>query len=62
VYWFGDRNEDAVTNGTTKETVSFTELVKNGAAYTLMKELGTKPRVYYLPAKDRAFPYDGDLS
>ena len=40
----------------------FSELVEKGAAYTLMKELGTKPRVYYLPPKDRAFPFEGDLS
>ena len=62
VYWFGDRNEDAVTNGTTKETVRFSELVKDNAAYTLMKELGTDPRVFYLPPKDRAFPYEGEQS
>jgi len=60
VYWFGDRNEDAVTNGTTKETVSFSKLVEEGAAYTLMKELGTAPRVYYLPPKDRAFPFEAE--
>ena len=62
VYWFGDQNEDAVTNGTTKETVRFSELVAEGAAYTLMNELGTRPRVYYLPPKDRAFPIEGDQS
>jgi Fe-S-cluster-containing dehydrogenase component len=61
VYWFGDRNEDAVTNGTTKETVSFSNLIKDNAGYTLMEELGTKPRVYYLPPKNRAFPFEGDL-
>jgi Fe-S-cluster-containing dehydrogenase component len=55
VYWFGDENEDAVTNGTTKETVSFKELLKKNGGYRLMPELGTKPRVYYLPAKNRLF-------
>lgn len=60
-YWFGDRNEDAVTNGTTKETVSFSKLVKDNGGYTLMEELGTKPRVYYLPPKNRTFPFQGDL-
>ena len=58
VYWFGDENEDAVTNGTTKETMRFSELVEKNAAYTLMPELGTKPRVYYLPAKNRLFPFE----
>jgi molybdopterin-containing oxidoreductase family iron-sulfur binding subunit len=57
VYYFGDENEDAVTNGTTKETVRFSTLLKENAGYTLMEELGTKPRVYYLPAKNRAFPF-----
>jgi molybdopterin-containing oxidoreductase family iron-sulfur binding subunit len=58
VYWFGDENEDAVTNGTTKETVSFTELLKKNGGYRLMPELGTKPRVYYLPPKNRLFDVD----
>jgi len=61
VYWFGDRNEDAVTNGTTKETVSFSKLIRDNAGYVLMEELGTKPRVYYLPPKNRTFPFEGDL-
>lgn len=51
VYYFGDENEDMVTNGTTRETVQLSSLLKNNAAYTLMPELGTKPRVFYLPAK-----------
>lgn len=51
VYWFGDENEDVVTNGTTNETVPFKKLINDNAAYTLMPELGTKPRVYYLPHK-----------
>lgn len=58
VYYFGDENEDAVTNGTTKETVSFSKLITDNAGYTLMPELGTKPRVYYLPPKNRLFPFE----
>lgn len=57
VYYFGDENEDAVTNGTTKETVKLSKLLRDNAGYTLMPELGTKPRVYYLPAKNRLFPF-----
>lgn len=57
VYWFGDENEDAVTNGTTKETVRFKKLLEDNGAYTLMPELGTKPRVYYLPPKDKEYPF-----
>lgn len=58
VYYFGDENEDAVTNGTTKETVKLSKLLKDSGAYTLKEELGTKPRVYYLPAKNRLFDFD----
>lgn len=51
VYYFGDENEDLVTNGTTKETVRLSNLLKDNAAYNIMKELGTEPRVYYLPPR-----------
>jgi Fe-S-cluster-containing dehydrogenase component len=58
VYWFGDENEDAVTNGTTKETTRLSALLEKNGAHQLMPELGTKPRVYYLPPKNRAFPFE----
>lgn len=57
VYWFGDENEDAVTNGTTKETVRFSDLIRDKGGTRLMEELGQDPRVYYLPPKDRLFPF-----
>ena len=57
VYYFGDENEDAVTNGTTKETVLLSKLLRDNGGYRLMEELGTKPRVYYLPPKNRLFPF-----
>lgn len=57
VYWFGDKNEDAVTNGTTKETVRLSTLLEENAAYTLLPELGTHPSVYYLPERNRQFPF-----
>jgi len=60
VYWFGDENEDAVTNGTTKETIRLSDLIRDNHGYRLMEELGTKPRVYYLPAKGRLFPFPED--
>ena len=56
VFYFGDENEDSVSNG--DETISFTQLIKERAAYRYMEELGTKPRVYYLPPKDRQFPVE----
>lgn len=58
VYYFGDENEDAVTNGTTRETVRLSKLLRDNGAYQLMPELGTKPRVYYLPPKNRLFPFE----
>ncbi|OFY84942.1 MAG: hydrogenase [Bacteroidetes bacterium RIFCSPLOWO2_12_FULL_35_15] len=56
VFYFGDENEDTVTNG--EETLRFKELLKNRAGYRLMEELGTKPRVYYLPPVNRLFPFE----
>jgi Fe-S-cluster-containing dehydrogenase component len=57
VFYFGDENENAVTNGTTKETVLLSELLEKNGAYRLLAELGTKPRVYYLPPKNRLFEF-----
>ncbi len=56
VFYFGDENEDTVTNG--DETVSFKQLIKDRSGYRYMEELGTKPRVYYLPPRDRMFPVE----
>ncbi|MEI6851621.1 MAG: 4Fe-4S dicluster domain-containing protein [Bacteroidota bacterium] len=58
VYYFGDENEDAVTNGTSKETVRLSKLLEDNAGYQLMPELGTKPRVYYLPPKNRTLKFN----
>ena len=56
VFYFGDENEDAVTNG--EDTVKLSELLTQRAGYRAMEELGTKPRVYYLPAVNRLFPFE----
>lgn len=56
VFYFGDENEDAVTNG--DETVRLSTLLKDKAGYRFMEELGTKPRVYYLPPSERMFPVE----
>lgn len=57
VYYFGNQYENAVTNGTTGETVVLDELLKKSGSYRLMEELGTAPSVFYLPPKDRTqFP------
>lgn len=53
--YFGDRNEDSVSNGT--EVAKFTDLMVDRAGYRYMEELGTEPRVYYLPPVNRMFPF-----
>ena len=52
--YFGDENEDAVTSqdGTTER---FSQLIEDRAAYRFMEELGTQPRVYYLPPYNRSY-------
>jgi molybdopterin-containing oxidoreductase family iron-sulfur binding subunit len=57
--YFGDANEDAITNGT--ETVRLRETIQNKVGYQHMKELGTKPNVYYLPPVDKSFPFERGL-
>lgn len=54
--FFGDELEDAVTNG--EETFRLKELLKRRAGYRQFEELGTKPRVYYLPPVERNFPFE----
>lgn len=56
VIYFGDKNEDIITNGT--ESVRFSELINDRAGYHFMAELGTEPNVYYLPPVDRQFDYE----
>lgn len=52
--YFGDRNEDAVTNRI-GETLKLSEILEQGA-YRYQQELGTEPRVYYLPPRGRRYP------
>ena len=59
VIYFGDKNEDSVTNG--EETVRFSQLIKERSGFRYLEELGTKPNVYYLPPTDRIFPYERGL-
>ena len=53
--YYGDENEDAVTNSG-GETLRFSSLLKDRAAYRHLEYLGTKPRVYYLPPVHRQYP------
>ena len=59
VFFFGDANEDSVSNGA--ETFRFSDLIRDKAGYRLMEELGTKPSVYYLPPVNRNFPYESGV-
>jgi len=53
--YFGDQNEDAVTNAS-GVTMKLSQLLEDNAAYRHLEELGTEPRVYYLPPKNRKYP------
>ena len=55
VIYFGDQNEDAVTNAA-GVTVKLSQLLAENAGYRHLEELGTEPRVYYLPPKNRKYP------
>ncbi|BAV05841.1 prokaryotic molybdopterin-containing oxidoreductase family, iron-sulfur binding subunit [Filimonas lacunae] len=56
VFFFGDINEDSVSNGA--ETFRFSELIRDKAGYRLLEDLGTHPNVYYLPPVNRNFPFE----
>jgi Fe-S-cluster-containing dehydrogenase component len=59
VLYFGDLNEDTVTNG--EETLRFSKLMADRAGYRYREELGTLPSVYYLPPTARLFPVERGL-
>jgi molybdopterin-containing oxidoreductase family iron-sulfur binding subunit len=59
VIYFGDIEEDTVTNGS--ETVRFRKLLEERAGYRYREELGTQPSVYYLPPTQRMFPVESGL-
>jgi molybdopterin-containing oxidoreductase family iron-sulfur binding subunit len=56
VIYFGDIDEDVVTNGV--DTYKFSELIRDRAGYQYLENLGTRPNVYYLPPTERQFPVD----
>ena len=59
--YFGDELEDAVTNSK-GETIQLSKVVKRGAGFRLLEELGTEPRVYYLPPANRKYPAPDEKS
>lgn len=60
VIYFGDIDEDTVTNGT--DTFKFSELIRDRAGYRYLESLGTRPTVYYLPPVDRQYPVEGGFN
>jgi molybdopterin-containing oxidoreductase family iron-sulfur binding subunit len=56
--YYGDENEDAVTNAQ-GETERLSKLLLDRDGYRHMEELGTKPRVYYLAPKNRMYAPPG---
>jgi molybdopterin-containing oxidoreductase family iron-sulfur binding subunit len=56
--YYGDLNEDSVTNGT--DTLCFSDMMRDKSGYRYQEHFGTQPRVFYLPAYNRAFPFEDD--
>ncbi|MBI5652752.1 MAG: 4Fe-4S dicluster domain-containing protein [Chloroflexi bacterium] len=52
--YFGDQVEDVVTNHA-GVSVSFTQLIREKGGFSFMEDLGTEPRVWYLPPRDRVY-------
>jgi molybdopterin-containing oxidoreductase family iron-sulfur binding subunit len=61
VIYYGDENEDAVTNSF-GETVRLSKFLKDKSAYRFLEDLGTEPRVYYLPPVFRQYPAPGETT
>jgi molybdopterin-containing oxidoreductase family iron-sulfur binding subunit len=60
VFSFGDKYEDAVTNGS-GQTFVLSTLLKDRAGHRLLEGLGTEPSVYYLPPVDRLGTFEEGL-
>jgi molybdopterin-containing oxidoreductase family iron-sulfur binding subunit len=50
--YYGDLEEDVATNG--REVVSASRFLSENGAYRLKEDLGTEPRVYYIPGHGEA--------
>jgi Fe-S-cluster-containing dehydrogenase component len=57
--YVGDEYEDAVTN-CKGETIQLSKVTKEGSAFRLLEDLGTEPRVYFLPPARRKYPAPGE--
>jgi molybdopterin-containing oxidoreductase family iron-sulfur binding subunit len=54
--YYGDLEEDVASNGA--EVVRFSRYVAENAGYHLKEELGTQPRIYYIPGHGEAVGRD----
>lgn len=52
--WYGDQNEGTVT-ARSGRTEKLSKLLADNGGYRHMEELGTEPRVYYLPPRNRMY-------
>lgn len=50
--WFGDEAQDVVSNGV--DSVRLSDMIQDRGAYRFKDELGTSPRVLYLPPRGSA--------
>ncbi|MBI2918714.1 MAG: 4Fe-4S dicluster domain-containing protein [Chloroflexi bacterium] len=55
-FYFGDLEEDLATNG--EKVVKLSKLLSENQAYHLKEDLGTKPRVFYIPGHGEAVGRD----
>ena len=54
--YIGDLTEDIATNG--KEIVKLSAFLASNNAYRLKEELGTRPRVWYIPGHGQDYGHD----
>ena len=60
VFYFGDKYEDTVTNGSS-QSVRLSKLLEDRSGSRLMEGLGTMPSVYYLPPVERTDAFEKGL-
>jgi len=56
--YLADMNKDIATNG--KEVVKFSHFLADNSSYRLKEELGTRPRVWYIPGHGQESNHDID--
>jgi molybdopterin-containing oxidoreductase family iron-sulfur binding subunit len=56
--YLGDLTQDIATNG--KEVVKLSQFLADNSAFRLKEELGTRPRVWYLPGHGQEFGHNLD--